>query len=195
MLYPLSYEGLRTTFAQRAGLVSCRWARAGYLRPDGLCRIYAACRRPVFDHRPDTRRRLYGWWWRVILAGGGRRRLSSSPGSRSVLRRGGLSVVGHGFGTSTWALVVTVVTGSYCLASHPHRTALLFPVPAHRPACSSWWSVKGARRASRSDSAVGARPKFLDHGQVKLPLTRAESESGSLLLSTTVTCGNWVNGR
>jgi hypothetical protein len=47
MLYPLSYEGLRCTFAQHvwAGLV--RRARAGCLAPDGLCRTNAACREPA----------------------------------------------------------------------------------------------------------------------------------------------------
>jgi hypothetical protein len=40
-----------------------------------------------------------------------------------------------------------------------------------------------------------AKPKFLDHGQVKPPPTRAESETGSFLLSTTMTCGNWSNGK
>ncbi len=39
MLYPLSYEGLTCTFAQHAGQVSFRWARAGYLASDGLCRV------------------------------------------------------------------------------------------------------------------------------------------------------------
>jgi hypothetical protein len=39
MLYPLSYEGLACTFAQHAGQVSVRWARAGYLVPDGLRRV------------------------------------------------------------------------------------------------------------------------------------------------------------
>jgi hypothetical protein len=97
MLYPLSYEGLRCTFAQHARPVACRWAQAGYLVPHGLCRTYASHRGSASDHRPDTRRRLYGWWWRVILpACGGHGRLSASPGSRSVLRRRGLSVVGHG---------------------------------------------------------------------------------------------------
>jgi hypothetical protein len=39
------------------------------------------------------------------------------------------------------------------------------------------------------------RPDFLDHGQLKLPLTRAGSETDSFLLSTTATCGNWRHGR
>jgi hypothetical protein len=39
MLYPLSYEGLACMFAQHAGRVSVRWARAGYLALDGLCRV------------------------------------------------------------------------------------------------------------------------------------------------------------
>jgi hypothetical protein len=50
MLYPLSYEGLRRTFAQHAGLVSCRWARAGYLVP-------TACAAPMpraVGQRPTT---------------------------------------------------------------------------------------------------------------------------------------------
>jgi hypothetical protein len=55
MLYPLSYEGLRCTFAQDAGQVSVRWARAGYLRPNGLCRTCAACREASFRAPPDTR--------------------------------------------------------------------------------------------------------------------------------------------
>jgi hypothetical protein len=65
MLYPLSYEGLACTFAQDAGQVSVRWARAGYLRPNGLCRICAACREASFGSPPDTRGRLYGWWCQV----------------------------------------------------------------------------------------------------------------------------------
>jgi hypothetical protein len=44
MLYPLSYEGLRCSFAQHAGQVVVRRGRAGCLAPDGLCRICAACR-------------------------------------------------------------------------------------------------------------------------------------------------------
>ena len=52
MLYPLSYEGLRCTFAQRAGRVLVRRTRAGCLAPDGLCRICAACRGPASHHRP-----------------------------------------------------------------------------------------------------------------------------------------------
>jgi hypothetical protein len=71
MLYPLSYEGLACTFAQHAGRVSVRWARAGYLVPDGLCCTCAVW--PASDHRPDTRGRLYGWWCRVK----GRRSVSS----------------------------------------------------------------------------------------------------------------------
>jgi hypothetical protein len=43
MLYPLSYEGLRCTSTPGYGRVSIRWARAGYVAPDGLCRTYAAC--------------------------------------------------------------------------------------------------------------------------------------------------------
>jgi hypothetical protein len=46
MLYPLSYEGLRCTFAQYGGQVLVR-ARAGCLAPDGLCRTCAACREPA----------------------------------------------------------------------------------------------------------------------------------------------------
>jgi DNA-binding SARP family transcriptional activator len=42
---------------------------------------------------------------------------------------------------------------------------------------------------------IAASPKFLDHGQLKLPLTRAGSETDSFLLSTTATCGNWRHGR
>jgi hypothetical protein len=60
MLYPLSYEGLRCTFAQHVGRDSVRWAWAGYLAPDGLCRSCAACRGPASGQRPDARRRLYG---------------------------------------------------------------------------------------------------------------------------------------
>jgi hypothetical protein len=56
MLYPLSYEGLPCPFAQHAGLIWGRWARAGYLAPDGLCRTYAACRVAVAHHHPDTPR-------------------------------------------------------------------------------------------------------------------------------------------
>jgi hypothetical protein len=47
MLYPLSYEGLRCTFAQHGGRVMVRRARAGCLAPDGLCRTCAACREPA----------------------------------------------------------------------------------------------------------------------------------------------------
>jgi hypothetical protein len=39
MLYPLSYEGLRCTFAQHAGQVLVRRVRAGCLAPDGLRRV------------------------------------------------------------------------------------------------------------------------------------------------------------
>jgi hypothetical protein len=46
MLYPLSYEGLACPFAQHAGRVLVRRARAGCLAPDGLCRTCAACREP-----------------------------------------------------------------------------------------------------------------------------------------------------
>jgi hypothetical protein len=46
MLYPLSYEGLLCAFAQYAGQVPARQARAGCLVPGGLCRICAACRGP-----------------------------------------------------------------------------------------------------------------------------------------------------
>jgi hypothetical protein len=42
MLHPLSYEGLRCTFAVDTGQVSVRWTRARYLAPDGLCRTCAA---------------------------------------------------------------------------------------------------------------------------------------------------------
>jgi hypothetical protein len=62
MLYPLSYEGLRCPFALDTGRVSVRWARAGYLAPDGLCRTCAACSEPASDRCHNTRRRLYGWW-------------------------------------------------------------------------------------------------------------------------------------
>jgi hypothetical protein len=65
MLYPLSYEGLRCTFAQHGGRVLVHRARAGCLVPDGLCRTCAACRGPASHHRPHTRRRLYGGWWRA----------------------------------------------------------------------------------------------------------------------------------
>jgi hypothetical protein len=47
MLYPLSYEGPRCTFAQQGGRVLVRRARAGCLAPDGLCRTCAACREPA----------------------------------------------------------------------------------------------------------------------------------------------------
>jgi hypothetical protein len=47
MLYPLSYEGLRCTFAQYGGRVLVRRSRAGCLVPDGLCRTCAACREPA----------------------------------------------------------------------------------------------------------------------------------------------------
>jgi hypothetical protein len=60
MLYPLSCEGLASTFVQHAVQVSGRLARAGYLVPDGLCRTCAAAGRPTSVHRPDTRRQLYG---------------------------------------------------------------------------------------------------------------------------------------
>ena len=53
MLYPLSYEGLACTFAQRAGRVSVGWVRVGYPGPDVLCRICAVCRGPTSDHRPE----------------------------------------------------------------------------------------------------------------------------------------------
>ncbi len=56
MLYPLSYEGLRRTFAQHGGRVLVRWARAGCLAPDGLCRTCAACRGAACPYRFDTRR-------------------------------------------------------------------------------------------------------------------------------------------
>jgi hypothetical protein len=39
MLYPLSYEGLACAFTQHAGQASVRWARAGYLAPDGPCHV------------------------------------------------------------------------------------------------------------------------------------------------------------
>ncbi len=52
MLYPLSYEGLACTFAQDGGRVSLRWARAGYLAPDGLSRTCAACRVVVLTAVP-----------------------------------------------------------------------------------------------------------------------------------------------
>jgi hypothetical protein len=39
MLYPLSYEGLRWTFAQHVGRDSVRWTRTGYLAPGCLCRV------------------------------------------------------------------------------------------------------------------------------------------------------------
>jgi hypothetical protein len=39
MLYPLSYEGLRSTFALDTGRVSVRWAWAYEPAPDGLCRV------------------------------------------------------------------------------------------------------------------------------------------------------------
>jgi hypothetical protein len=54
MLYPLSYEGLACTFAQRAGQVSVGWVRAGYPGPNVLCRICAACRGPASDPPPRT---------------------------------------------------------------------------------------------------------------------------------------------
>src|SRR6476660_98668 len=47
MLYPLSYEGLRCTFAQHGGRVLVRRTRAGCLAPDGLCRTCAACGEPA----------------------------------------------------------------------------------------------------------------------------------------------------
>ena len=65
MLYPLSYEGLRCTFAQHGGRVLVHRARAGCLVPDSLCRTCAACRGPASHHRPHTRRRLYGGWCRA----------------------------------------------------------------------------------------------------------------------------------
>lgn len=40
-LHPLSYEGLRSTFAQPAGSVTVGWTRAGYPAPDVLCRTCA----------------------------------------------------------------------------------------------------------------------------------------------------------
>jgi hypothetical protein len=52
MLYPLSYEGLRCTFAQHGGRVLVHRAWAGCLVPDGLCRTCAACRGPASHHRP-----------------------------------------------------------------------------------------------------------------------------------------------
>jgi hypothetical protein len=57
MLYPLSYEGLRCTFAQHGGRVLVRRARAGCLAPDGLCRTCAACREPA-DPPPSRRAAL-----------------------------------------------------------------------------------------------------------------------------------------
>ncbi|MGB8199218.1 MAG: hypothetical protein WCF33_05915, partial [Pseudonocardiaceae bacterium] len=93
MLYPLSYEGLRCAFTQHAGQVSVRWARAGYLAPDGLCRTCAACRGPASRHRPDTRRRLHGGWCRA-----------KSP---EAAERRGNDVV------TTWLLLaVVVIVGS-----------------------------------------------------------------------------------
>jgi hypothetical protein len=97
MLYPLSYEGLRCTFAQHGGRVLVHRARAGCLVPDGLCRTCAACRGPASHHRPHTRRRLYGGWWRaqswrprkrrgndVVAVGCGGRSCPCSPGGAAV---------------------------------------------------------------------------------------------------------------
>jgi len=65
MLYPLSYEGLRCTFAQHVERVLVRRARTG-------CLAQTVCAAPVpravnqlIHHRPDTRRRLYGGWCRA----------------------------------------------------------------------------------------------------------------------------------
>jgi hypothetical protein len=52
MLYPLSYEGLRCTFAQHGGRGLVRRARAGCLAPDALCRTCAACHEPA-DQPPS----------------------------------------------------------------------------------------------------------------------------------------------
>jgi hypothetical protein len=54
MLYPLSYEGLACTFAQRAERVPVGWARAGYPVPDVLCCTCAACRGPASDPRREA---------------------------------------------------------------------------------------------------------------------------------------------
>jgi hypothetical protein len=60
MLYPLSYEGLRCTFAQHGGRV---WSVGLGLAAS----LPTVCAAPVpravnqlIHHRPDTRRRLYG---------------------------------------------------------------------------------------------------------------------------------------
>ncbi len=79
MLYPLSYEGLRCTFALDAGRVFLRWLGLATSFPIGC----AARRGPTSDYRPDTSRRLYGWWWVIPSAGGvhgGPSSSSASPG-------------------------------------------------------------------------------------------------------------------
>jgi hypothetical protein len=89
MLYPLSYEGLCCTFAQRAGRVLVHRARAGCLAPDGLCRICAACCGPASHHRSHTRRRVYGGWcraqsWRPRKRGGNDGVAGGCGGARRV---------------------------------------------------------------------------------------------------------------
>ena len=60
---------------------------------------------------------------------------------------------------------------------------------------AEWADRRPTRRAWLSEGHCCIKPKFLDHGQLKLPLTRAGSETDSFLLSTTATCGNWRHGR
>jgi hypothetical protein len=103
MLYPLSYEGLRCTFAQRAGRVLVHRTRAGCLAPDGLCRICAACHGPASHHRPNLRRRVYGGWyraqsWRPRKRGGNDVVAGGCGGARRVEGTADLNRFGGGCG-------------------------------------------------------------------------------------------------
>lgn len=58
MLHPLSYVGLHCPFAQHAGRVLVRQARACYLAPDGLCRVPWANARLLFQRAAPIVRRV-----------------------------------------------------------------------------------------------------------------------------------------
>ena len=60
MLYPLSYEGLPCTFAQRAGRILIRWTRVATSRPTVCAAPVPRAVGRLLTTAPNTRRRLYG---------------------------------------------------------------------------------------------------------------------------------------
>ena len=94
MLYPLSYEGLRCTFAQHAGLGSGRWSWVVTSLPTACAAPVPRAVWPGFKHRLGTWRRLYGGWCRVKNRRSWRGTICGTEPPTARYRRLGMPVAG-----------------------------------------------------------------------------------------------------